>query len=95
MAHADKPPSKQPASNAVSPVVQSTVEREIKLAVDDHFRLPTLPGTPIPRRRLTSTYYDTSQYDLAHASVADVRIDHVSVVKDGTVLQRFRELEIE
>src|SRR4029077_4813630 len=27
--------------------------------------------------------------------VADVTIDHVSVMKDGTVLQRFRELEIE
>ena len=27
--------------------------------------------------------------------VADVTLDHVSVVKDGTVLQRFRELEIE
>ena len=37
--------------------------------IDDHFRLPELPGTPIPRRRLTSTYYDTSQYDLAHAGI--------------------------
>ena len=169
MARANKPPSKPPDPVAVNPAVQSTVEHEIKLAVDDHFRLPELPGTPIPRRLLTSTYYDTSQYDLAHAgitlrhrvergkqawqlklplmkdrqeiemvdrrsippttfrdllflhlgerqfmpvatlrvwrtgvrvrmdnaSVADVALDHVSVVKDGTVLQRFRELEIE
>jgi CHAD domain-containing protein len=160
---------KPPDSVAVNSSVRSTVEREIKLAVSDHFRLPQLPGIPLPRRRLTSTYYDTSQYDLAHAGitlrhriergkqawqlklplmknrqevelvdrlsipptafrdllflhigqrqlmpvatlrvwragvrvhmdhapVADVTLDHVSVVKDGVVLQRFRELEIE
>ena len=40
--------------------VRSTVEREIKLAVNDHFRLPHFPGTPLPRRQLTSTYYDTA-----------------------------------
>ena len=45
------------------------VEREIKLSVDDHFRLPKLTGIPLPRRLLTSTYYDTSQYDLAHAGI--------------------------
>ena len=149
--------------------VSSKVEREIKLAVDDRFRLPKFSGTPLPRRLLTSTYYDTSQYDLAHAgitlrhrvergkqawqlklalmkdrqevelvdrqatpprmfqdlllvhlgqrelmpvatlrvwragvrvrmdhaSAADVTLDHVSVMKEGAVLQRFRELEIE
>ena len=169
MARANKPSSKPLDPVAVNPAVQSTVEREIKLAVDDHFRLPELPGTPLPRRLLTSTYYDTSQYDLAHAGitlrhrvergkrawqlklplmkdrqeiemvdrrpippttfrdllflhlgrrrlmpvatlqvwrsgvrvhmdhapVADVTLDHVSVVKNGAVLQRFRELEIE
>lgn len=169
MARAHKPPSKSPDPVAVNLAVQSTVEREIKLTVDDHFRLPGLPGTPLPRRLLTSTYYDTSQYDLAHAGitvryrvergkqawqlklplmkdrqeielvdrqslpptlfrdllflplgqrqlmpvatlrvwragirvhmdhapVADVTLDHVSVMKDGGVLQRFRELEIE
>ena len=169
MARAKKPPSKPSDPAAVAPIVQSTVEREIKLAVDDHFRLPKLPGIPLPRRLLTSTYYDTSQYDLAHAGitlrhrvergkqgwqlklplmkdrqeielvdrratppctfrdllflplgqrqllpvatlrlwragirvrmghtpVAEVTLDHVSVMKDGAVLQRFRELEIE
>ncbi|HMF85888.1 MAG TPA: CHAD domain-containing protein, partial [Nitrospiraceae bacterium] len=169
MARADQSPLKPPDSVAVNSSVRSTVEREIKLAVSDHFRLPQLPGIPLPRRRLTSTYYDTSQYDLAHAGitlrhriergkqawqlklplmknrqevelvdrlsipptafrdllflhigqrqlmpvatlqvwragvrvhmdhapVADVTLDHVSVVKDGVVLQRFRELEIE
>jgi CHAD domain-containing protein len=169
MAHVNKPPSKPPDPVAVSQAVKSTVECEIKLAVDDHFRLPSLPGVPLPRRLLTSTYYDTSQYDLAHAGitlrhrvvrgkqawqlklplmrdrqeielldrqsippttfrdllflhlgqrqlmpvatlrvwragirvhmdnvpVADVTLDHVSVVKSGAVLQRFRELEIE
>ena len=169
MVHANKPPSKPPGPIAVNPTIQSTVEREIKLAVGDHFRLPELPGTPLPRHRLTSTYYDTSQYDLAHAGitlrhrvergkqawqlklplmkdrqeielvdrqtippttfrdllflhlgqrqlmpvatlrvwragvrvrmdhapVADITLDHVSVMKDGAIFQRFRELEIE
>jgi len=169
MARANKPPSKPPNPVTVNPTVQSTVEREIKLAVDDHFRLPELPGTPLPRRLLTSTYYDSSQYNLAHAGitlrhrvetgkrawqlklplmkdrqevelvdrqsippttfrdllflhlgrrrlvpvatlrvwrsgvrvhmdnapVADVTLDYVSVMKNGAVLQRFRELEIE
>jgi CHAD domain-containing protein len=169
MARADKLPSTSPDPATINPTVQSLVEREIKLAVDDRFRLPELPGTPLPRRLLTSTYYDTSQYDLAHAGitlrhrvergkqawqlklplmkdrqeielvdrqsipptifrdllflplgqrelvpiatlrvwragirvridhapVADVTLDHVSVMKDGAVMQRFRELEIE
>ncbi|MGH7146900.1 MAG: CHAD domain-containing protein [Nitrospiraceae bacterium] len=169
MARANKPPSKPPNSVAINPAVTSTVEREIKLAIDPSFRLPLLPGVPLPRRLLTSTYYDTSQYDLAHAGitlrhrvergkqawqlklplrkdrqeiemvdrqssppttfrdllflllgqrrlvpvttlrcwrtgvrvrmdnapVADVTLDYVSVVKNGAVLQRFRELEIE
>ncbi|THI83817.1 MAG: CYTH and CHAD domain-containing protein [Nitrospira sp. CG24A] len=169
MVRADKIPSKPSDPLVISPTVKSTVEREIKLAIDDHFRLPELPGTPLPRRRLTSTYYDTSQYDLAragmtlrhrvergkqawqlklplmrdrqevelvnrqplpptmfrdllflslgerelvpvatlrvwragvrvrmdHTPVADVTLDQVSVIKDGAVFQRFRELEIE
>ncbi len=49
--------------------ISSKREREIKLAVDDDFRLPSLPGRTIARRLLTSTYYDTSQYDLAHAAI--------------------------
>ena len=61
-------PSKPPDPVVVNPAVRSTVEREIKLAIDDHFRLPPLPGIPLPRRLLTSTYYDSSQYNLAHAA---------------------------
>ncbi|MEK6763670.1 MAG: CYTH and CHAD domain-containing protein [Nitrospirota bacterium] len=169
MARANSPPSKPPDHPTVNPTVQSMVEREIKLSVDDHFRLPKLTGIPLPRRLLTSTYYDTFQYDLAHAGitlrhrvergkqawqlklplmkdrqeielvdrqsipptifrdllflplgqrqlvpvatlrvwragirvridhapVAEVTLDHVSVMKDGATLQRFRELEIE
>ena len=169
MARPNKPPSKPPDSVVVNPPVQSTVEREIKLAIHDHFRLPELPGTPLPRRLLTSTYYDSAQYHLAHAGitlrhrvergkqawqlklplmkdrqeiemvgrrsippttfrdllflhlgrrrllpvttlrvwrsgvrvhmnnapVANVTLDYVSVMKNGAVLQRFRELEIE
>ncbi|MDP1768348.1 MAG: CYTH and CHAD domain-containing protein [Nitrospirota bacterium] len=152
-----------------SHTLTSTVEHEIKLTVDDQFRLPPLPGSPLTRRLLTSTYYDTSQYDLTHAGItlrhriergkqawqlklplmkgrqeielvdrqtlppatfrdllvlhlgqrellpvatlrvwragvrvrinkidiAAVTIDQVSVVKDGVLLDRFRELEIE
>ncbi|MEK7350515.1 MAG: CYTH and CHAD domain-containing protein [Nitrospirota bacterium] len=169
MGCADNPPFKPPDPVVANQAVTSTVEREIKLAINDHFRIPKLPGTPIPRRLLTSTYFDTSQYDLAHAGItlrhrvergkqawqlklplmkdrqevelvdrrpipptmfrdllllhlgqrellpvatlrvwragirvrmdhapaADVTIDQVSVIKDGAVLQRFRELEIE
>src|SRR6185503_11271313 len=69
MARADKTSSKPPYPVVVNPPVTSIVEREIKLTIDDRFRLPHLPGTPLPRRRLTSTYYDTSQYDLAHAGI--------------------------
>lgn len=50
-------------------VISAHAEREIKLAVDPDFRLPRLPGTPLPRRLLISTYYDTAAYDLAHARI--------------------------
>jgi CHAD domain-containing protein len=149
--------------------VSSNLERERKLSVDSDFRLPRLPGTPLPRKLVTSTYYDTASHDLAHARitlryrveqgkkawqlklplcedrqevevidqpqrppaslchllvlhvgqrklvpvatlrvwragvrvrrdrkpVAEIVLDHVSVVKNGLVIQRFRELEIE
>ena len=149
--------------------VRSAVEREIKLAVADHFHLPHFPGTPLPRRQLTSTYYDTAGYELAHAGItlryrvargthawqlklplmhhrqeleiagrqsvppktfrdllflhigqrplmsiatlrtwrsgwhvlqdnvpiADVTLDNVAIVKNGAVIQRIREVEIE
>lgn len=159
-----------PASRVAStaPVLAHN-EREIKLSVDETFRLPRLPGTRLPKRLLISTYYDTPQYDLARGGMtlryritqgnrtwqlkvpvlntrqeiecpgqssappralvellavhvenrslmpvttlrvwrtgrrvptragrrADVTIDHVAVITKGTVIQRFRELEIE
>ena len=169
MIRADRPSLEPPGPVADNPTVTSTVEREIKLTIDERFHLPKLPGTSIPRRLLTSTYFDTSQYDLAHAGitlrhrvergkqawllklplmkgrqevelvdrrttpptifrdllflhirqlellpvgtlrvwragvrvhidrvpVADVTLDQVSVMKKGSVLQHFRELEIE
>jgi len=49
--------------------ISSELERELKLAVDPDFHLPRLPGTPLSRRRLISTYYDTATYDLAHARI--------------------------
>jgi CHAD domain-containing protein len=149
--------------------LSSKVEREIKLSVDPDFRLPRLPGVPLPRRRLTSTYYDTLSHDLALARitlryrvergkkawqlkvplgndrqelevidqrpippalfrylllahlqhrklvpvatlrvwrtgvlvrqrrrpVAEIALDTVSVVKNGVIIQRFREVELE
>jgi len=149
--------------------VSSHAEREIKLTIGADFRLPELPGTPFPRRLLTSTYYDTVAHDLAHAGitlrhriergkqswqlkiplgedrqevevagaqndppaalrdlliihlahrklvpvvilrvwrsgvlvcrgrvpVAEIALDHVTAVKHGTIVQHFRELEIE
>jgi CHAD domain-containing protein len=49
--------------------VSSKLEREVKLSVDSDFRLPRLPGTPLPRKLLTSTYYDTASHDLTHARI--------------------------
>src|SRR5690348_18020 len=49
--------------------ISSQPERELKLAVAPDFHLPRLPGTPLPRRLLISTYYDTAAYDLAHAKM--------------------------
>jgi CHAD domain-containing protein len=157
------------ASHGRSSPISSQRERERKLTVAPNFRLPQLPGTPLPRRQLISTYYDTTAYNLAHARitlrhrvergkkawqlkiplgddrqeievpddkpdppaslrdllivhlghrplvpiltlrvwrtgvlvrdrrrpVAEVVLDNVTVVKDGRVIQRFRELEIE
>ena len=54
----------------ISPTtIKSAVEQEIKLQVDRHFRLPDLQGEPLPRRVLTSTYYDTVHYRLARAKI--------------------------
>lgn len=156
-------------SRANSSPISSHAEHELKLVIEAGFRLPRLPGTPLPRRLLTSTYYDTVAYDLANARitlrhriergkqswqlkiplgddrqevevvdnqtdppaalrkllilhlgqrklvpivtlrvwrsgilvrhgrvpVAEVALDHVTVVKQGTAIQHFRELEIE
>lgn len=49
--------------------MQATLERELKLAVGPRFRLPALPGDPLPARIFTSTYYDTADYRLAGAGV--------------------------
>ena len=149
--------------------ISSHAERELKLSIEADFRLPRLPGTPLSRRLLISTYYDTTAYDLAHARItlrhriepgkkswqlkiplgddrqevevagkqaeppaalrdvlilrlghrtlmpvvtlrvrrtgvlvrhgrvpiAELSLDHVTAVKNGRVIQRFRELEIE
>ncbi|MBX3306781.1 MAG: CYTH and CHAD domain-containing protein [Nitrospira sp.] len=60
---------KQQSSSVSLSSVSSHAEREIKLTIDDDFRLPRLSGTPLPRRLLTSTYYDTVAHDLARAGI--------------------------
>ncbi len=55
------------APHGRSSPISSQRERERKLTITPDFRLPRLPGTPLPRRQLISTYYDTAAYDLAHA----------------------------
>ncbi|MFO0700020.1 MAG: CYTH and CHAD domain-containing protein [Nitrospira sp.] len=65
MVHSHKPQK----SHAGSSPISSQAERELKLAIETSFRLPRLPGTPLPRRLLVSTYYDTVAYDLAHAQI--------------------------
>ncbi|HTN44589.1 MAG TPA: CYTH and CHAD domain-containing protein [Nitrospiria bacterium] len=49
--------------------LKSSIERETKLAVDLGFRLPKLPGRPLPPRLLTSTYYDTPDHRLAQVGI--------------------------
>ncbi len=59
-------------SSAASPhsrSINAMREQEIKLSVDQSFRWPEQYGTPLPRRHLISTYYDTAAYDLAHARI--------------------------
>lgn len=59
-----------PPVPARSRSLKSTIEREIKLCVDSGFRLPGVPGgVSLPRRLLTSTYYDTAAHDLAQARI--------------------------
>jgi CHAD domain-containing protein len=49
--------------------VKATHERELKLEVAPGFRLPELPGHPLPPRVFTSVYFDTSDYRLAAAGI--------------------------
>ncbi|MCI0548867.1 MAG: CYTH domain-containing protein, partial [Candidatus Rokubacteria bacterium] len=49
--------------------VKGVLERELKLDVGPGFRLPDLPGEPIPPRVLTSVYHDTAEHHLARHGV--------------------------
>jgi CHAD domain-containing protein len=49
--------------------MKETLEHELKLGADPRFRLPELPGTTLPTRVFTSTYWDTPDYRLARAGV--------------------------
>jgi CHAD domain-containing protein len=63
MSRSDRRPAVRPRP------VLPTIEREIKLSVDPDFSLPRGLGTPLPRKIVTSTYYDTASHDLTHARV--------------------------
>lgn len=49
--------------------VRSAVEREIKLAVDAAFRLPSLKGRRLPTKILTNMYFDTPDLRLARSRI--------------------------
>lgn len=49
--------------------MRETLERELKLDVDTSFRLPPLPGEPLPERVFTSIYHDTPVRSLARAGI--------------------------
>jgi CHAD domain-containing protein len=49
--------------------VHEHLERELKLSAERSFRLPDLPGQPLPRRIFTSTYHDTAGHQLARSGV--------------------------
>ncbi|MBA2252523.1 MAG: CYTH and CHAD domain-containing protein [Nitrospirales bacterium] len=59
----------EPHVETAQDTITSAIERETKLSVDRRFRLPKLKGQGLPQRVLTSTYYDTSNYRLAHAKI--------------------------
>ncbi|MGH7331819.1 MAG: CHAD domain-containing protein [Candidatus Rokuibacteriota bacterium] len=46
-----------------------TLERELKFDVGPRFRLPKLPGEPLPRRMFVSVYYDSPGHCLARHGV--------------------------
>src|SRR5262245_39843854 len=50
-------------------MMDSALERELKLDVELGFRLPDLEGEPIAPRTLLSVYYDTPDYRLARYGV--------------------------
>ena len=62
-------PDRRPSMRRSSQGIFSKLERELKLSVEPDFCLPRLSGTPLPRRLLTSVYYDTVSHDLAHARI--------------------------
>jgi CHAD domain-containing protein len=50
--------------------MEATLERELKLRPRPGFRWPRLPGAPLRRRVLTSTYHDTADHRLLRAGIA-------------------------
>ena len=49
--------------------VRRTLERELKLAAEPGFELPSLDGKPLPPRVFTSTYHDTADRRLLAAGI--------------------------
>ncbi len=49
--------------------MRRTVERELKLAAPDGFRLADLDGVQLPSRDFVSTYFDTPELSLARAGI--------------------------
>jgi CHAD domain-containing protein len=49
--------------------IKETLERELKLSAGRGFKLPDLPGEPLPPRVFTSTYFDSEDLRLARLGV--------------------------
>jgi CHAD domain-containing protein len=49
--------------------MEATLERELKFEIGPGFRLPKLPGEPLPPRIFVSVYYDTADHRLASQGV--------------------------
>jgi len=54
--------------------VKTSLDASIHFDAGQSFRLPELPGTPLPRRAFISTYFDTSDHRLARAEVTVRRL---------------------
>ena len=49
--------------------MKERTDRELKFTAGPNFRLPDMPGEPLPPRAYTRTYYDTADHNLANVGI--------------------------